>query len=74
MDDRGRALSALLPEALSGLDVDVGAAVDEVIVTARPADVPTLCRTAKDDPRLAFDYLRCLQYNKVGPPGTTHGR
>ena len=50
----------MLPEALSGLDVDVGAAVDEVIVTAKPADVPNLCRTAKNDPRLAFDYLRCL--------------
>ena len=60
LDDRGNALSALLPKVFSGLDVEVGAAVDEVVVTARPQDVQTVCRTAKEDPRLDFDYLRCL--------------
>ena len=60
LDDRGKALSALLPEVLSGFDVEIGAAVDEVIVTAKPEDVPTVCRIAKEDPQLNFDYLRCL--------------
>ena len=60
LDDRGNALSALLPEVLKRFEVDIGAALDEVTVTARPKDVPAVCRTAKEDPSLDFDYLRCL--------------
>ena len=60
LDDRGTALSALLPQVLRGLGVEFGAAVDEVVVTARPEDVPALCRLAKEDPTLDFNYLRCL--------------
>ena len=60
LDDKGQALSALLPEVYSGLDIEVAAAMDEVLLIVGPADVPAVCRTAKDDPRLAFDYLRCL--------------
>ncbi len=60
LDDKGLALSSLLPEVYSDLDIEIGAALDEVVVTVRPSDVSAACRIAKDDPRLAFDYLRCL--------------
>jgi NADH:ubiquinone oxidoreductase subunit C len=32
----------------------------DVVLTVAREDVPRLMRVAKDDPRLAFDYLRCL--------------
>ena len=60
LDDRGNSLSALLPEVLSHFDVEIGAAVDEVVVTVKPEDVPAICRTAKEDPSLDFNYLRCI--------------
>ena len=60
LDERGEALSALMPQVFEGFDVEFGAAVDEVVVTAQPADVPAVCRLAKEDPRLDLNYLRCL--------------
>ena len=60
LDERANTLSALLPEVLKEFDVELGAAVDEVVVTVRPDDVPAVCQTAKDDATLDFDYLRCL--------------
>ena len=60
LDDRGQALSSLLPVALGDLDVEIGAALDEVVVTVKPEDVPAICRIAREDPRLDFDYLRCI--------------
>lgn len=60
LDARGQALSALLPEVLRGFHVKIGAAVDEVVVTVRPEDVPAVCRIVRNDPRLDFDYLRSL--------------
>ena len=60
LDLRGEALSKLLPEVLRDFDIEMGAAVDEVIVTVSPADVPAVCRVVREDPRLDFDYLRCL--------------
>ena len=60
LDERGKALSALLPDLLKDFDVEIGAAVDEVVVTAKPEDVPDVCRIAKEDPRLDCNYLRCL--------------
>ncbi len=32
----------------------------DVIITISPGDVPRVLRTAKEDPRLDFKYLRCL--------------
>ena len=32
----------------------------DVVLTVAREDIPRLMRAAKDDPRLAFDYLRCL--------------
>ena len=60
LDEKGRALSALLPEVYPALDVEVGAAVDEVVVAVGPTELLAVCRTAREDPRLTFDYLRCL--------------
>ena len=60
LDEKGRALSALLPEVFSALDVEVGAALDEVVVAVGPTELLAVCRTAREEPRLAFDYLRCL--------------
>ena len=60
LDDRGNALSALLAEVLKDFDAEIGAAVDEVVVTVKPQDVPAICRTAKEDARLDFNYLRCI--------------
>ena len=60
LDDKGEALTALIPEVLRDFDVEIGAAVDEVVVTAKPEDIPAICRKAKEDPRLDFKYLRCL--------------
>ena len=60
LDDRSSALLAQLPEVLKRFEVDMGSALDEVMVTVRPEDVPAICRTLKQDPSLAFDYLRCI--------------
>lgn len=60
LDEKGRALEALLPEILRDFDVEIGAAVDEVTVTVKPQDLPSICRIAKQDPRLECNYLRCL--------------
>ena len=60
LNDKGLALNALLAEALSDFDLEIGAAMDEVVVTVKSEDIPAICRIAKSDPRLDFDYLRCL--------------
>ncbi len=60
LDERGRALSELLPEALAGFQSEIGAAVDEVTVSVKAEDVPGVCRMLRGDPRLALNYLRCL--------------
>ena len=61
LDAAGDALSRLVQEVF-GLEpgVEVGAAVDEVTLTVRPESVVFVCRVCKSDPRLDFDYLRCL--------------
>ena len=64
LDAMGESLASLVreifgPEA-DRFDVQVGAEVDEVTLTARPEDVPAICAICKSDPRLKFDYLRCL--------------
>ena len=61
LDEKGDALSSLLSEILpEKFELEIGAAVDEVIVTAKPEDIPALCRALREDPRLDFSYLRCL--------------
>ena len=60
LDEKGQSLSELLPSIFEGFNVEIGAAVDEVIVTAGPQDIPAICRIAKENPHLNFNYLRCL--------------
>ena len=61
LNEKGQALSALVTEVFSDLpEVEVDAAVDEVTVTAPAGSVPDICRISREDPRLDFDYLRCL--------------
>ena len=61
LDEKGHALSALVAEVFSDrFEVEVDAAVDEVTITAPAISVPEICLISKEDPRLDFDYLRCL--------------
>ena len=60
LDERGEALRDLLPDILRDFTVEMGAALDEVVVTVQPQDVPAVCRLLKDDPSLDLNYLRCL--------------
>jgi len=60
LDERGQALSKLLPSALEGLDVEIGASAGEALVIVKPEDVPAVCRLGKETSDLDFDYLRCL--------------
>ena len=60
LDERGQALSDLLPSVLRDIDAAFGTALDEVVVVVNPGDVPEVCRRARQDPALDFDYLRCL--------------
>ena len=64
LDPLGESLASLVREIFAsetaGFDAQVAAAVDEVTLTVRPEDVPAVCSICKNDPRLKFDYLRCL--------------
>ena len=61
LDAAGDALARLVQEIFSPeLDAEVGVAVDEVTLTVRPESVVPVCSVCKSDPRLDFDYLRCL--------------
>ena len=60
LDKKGDALLALLPQVFEAYDVEFSALVDEVVVTAKPQDVPAICGLAREDPRLDLTYLRCL--------------
>ena len=60
LDDKGKALSNRLPTVLWQFDPQIGAAVDEVVATVQPDDVPAVCRLLKETAGLDFDYLRCL--------------
>ena len=60
LDERGQALLKLLPEIFNDLEPQVSAAVDEAIAAVKPEHILQACRISKEDPRLAFNYLRCL--------------
>ena len=63
LDAAGENLASLIREIFgpeAEFDAQVGAEVDEVTLTVRPEDVPAVCAMCKNDPRLKFDYLRCL--------------
>ena len=60
LDDKGRALELLLPKILAEFQPEIGATVNLVEVVVRPQDISSLCRVAKEDTQLSFDYLLCL--------------
>jgi NADH-quinone oxidoreductase subunit C len=45
---------------LSSFSPQVSTALDEVVVTVGREHLVGACRALKEDPRLAFDFLRCL--------------
>ncbi len=53
-------MEGLLKEAFASFNAAFGYAVDEVTVTVPRERIAEACRLARDDPRLRFDYLRCL--------------
>ena len=61
LDATGEALAATLAEVFgSESGMQIGAAVDEVTLTVQPEQITDVCAACKTDPRLEFDYLRCL--------------
>ncbi len=60
LDERGEALRDVVPDILRNFTVEMSVAIDEVVVTVQPQDVPAVCRLLKDDPSLDLNYLRCL--------------
>ena len=68
LNDKGEALQVLLASALNGYNVEIGASLDEVVVTTKPDTVLEICKYVKNDPELEFDYLRCISvvdYEKI---------
>ena len=53
-------MEGLLREVYEPLGAVIGYAVDEVSVTVPRERIVEACRLAKEEPRLAMDYLRCL--------------
>ena len=47
-------------EVLTDVEFAANQGVLDVVLTVPRQDIPRVMRAAKDDPRLAFDYLRCL--------------
>ncbi|MDA1188729.1 MAG: NADH-quinone oxidoreductase subunit C [Chloroflexi bacterium] len=60
LDERGEALSGVLPKVFSDFEIEYSAAMDEVVAIVKPKDIPEVCRIAKEDERLNFDYLRSI--------------
>ena len=50
----------MLPEALKAFQPQVTASLDEVMLTVERERLLDTCRTLREDPRLSFDFLRCL--------------
>jgi len=60
LDEKGQALAALLKKSLKEFQPEIGASLDEVVVTVRPELVVEVGRKLKNDPETACDFLRCL--------------
>lgn len=56
----GEALAEALPVMLASHGVEMSAAIDEVVCRVPADHLVDVCRQLKDDPGLAFDYLRLL--------------
>lgn len=53
-------VAALFREALPGVDLNAEQTAIDVAITVRREDLPLVMQTAKQDERLAFDFLRSL--------------
>ena len=60
LDEKGEALASLLKDTLGEFQPELGAALDEVVVTIQPHQVVEVGRKLRDDPQTACDFLRCL--------------
>ena len=60
LDEKGAALSGLVSGLFTDGEVELGVEVDEVTVRVAPESVPAVCSRMKNEPSLAFDYLRSL--------------
>jgi NADH-quinone oxidoreductase subunit C len=61
LDATGEALWATLEQVFEAdPGMKIGAAVDEVTFTVSPDRVLDVCNVCRTDPRLDFNYLRCL--------------
>ncbi|MCL0028777.1 NADH-quinone oxidoreductase subunit C [Dehalococcoidia bacterium] len=61
LDAKGQALSVLMAEMFADRpEVKVAGAADEVTIAVSPNSVSEICNVCRDDPRLEFNYLRCL--------------
>src|SRR5213083_343564 len=53
-------VARLLQESLPGIALEIGQSPIDEVVTVRREDFARVMETAKEDERLALDYLRCL--------------
>lgn len=53
-------MQTLLSEALPGIELNFEAGIEELSARLPAEQVLRACQVARDDPRLQFDYLRCL--------------
>ena len=60
LDEKGEALAALLEQTLQEYQPEMGAALDEVVVTVQPGQIVAVATRLRDDPETACDFLRCL--------------
>ena len=60
LDDKGRILEGLLPNALGSFEPEITSSFDMVEAAVKPSDVPAVCAALKDNPDTAFDFLLCL--------------
>ena len=60
LDEKGRALEGLLPDALREFQPEVTSSFDMVEVTVKPDSVPAVCAALKDNPDTAFNFLLSL--------------
>ena len=60
LDEKGQALSTLLENTLQELEPQMGATLDQVVVTVQPERVAEAARKLRDETQTACDMLLCL--------------
>ncbi len=64
--DKQRALAQVVERVLAAFHPQSGTILDELVISLTPQAVKSACQLARDDPELAFDYLRCLSVVDLG--------